>query len=29
MVKAGATIGVISMIIGYAVLIFFCRMGVL
>ena len=29
MVKAGATIGVVSMIIGYAVLIFFCRMGVL
>ena len=29
MVKAGATIGVISMIIGYAVLICFCRMGVL
>ena len=29
MVKAGATIGVVSMVIGYAVLIFFCRMGVL
>ena len=29
MVKAGLTIGVISMIIGYAVLITFCKMGVL
>lgn len=29
MVKAGATIGVISMIIGYAVLVFFCRMNVM
>lgn len=29
MAKAGLTIGVISMIIGYAVLITFCKMGVL
>ena len=29
MVKAGLSIGVISMIIGYAVLITFCKMGVL
>ena len=29
MVKAGATIGVISILIGYSVLVFFCRMGIL
>ena len=29
MVKAGLSIGVLSMIIGYAVLITFCKMGVL
>jgi len=29
MVKAGATIGIISMIIGYSVLVFFCRMNVM
>ena len=29
MVKAGATIGVISLLIGYSVLVFFCRMGIL
>ena len=27
MVKAGLTVGALSMVIGYAVLIFFCRMG--
>ena len=29
MVKAGATIGVICILIGYSMLVFFCRMGVL
>ena len=29
MVKAGATIGVISILIGYSVLVIFCRMGIL
>ena len=29
MVKAGASIGVISILIGYSVLVFFCRMGIL
>lgn len=29
MVKAGATVGIISMLIGYATLICFCKMGVL
>lgn len=29
MAKAGLTIGVLSMVIGYAVLICFCKMGVL
>ena len=29
MVKAGLTIGLISMILGYGVLITFCKMGVL
>lgn len=29
MAKAGFTVGVISMIIGYSVLMFFCKMGVL
>lgn len=29
MVKAGLTVGVLSMIVGYAVLITFCKMGVL
>ena len=29
MVKAGATIGVVSILIGYSVLVFFCRMGIL
>ncbi len=27
MVKAGLTVGVLSMVIGYAVLITFCRLG--
>ena len=29
MVKAGASIGVISILIGYSVLVIFCRMGIL
>ena len=29
MVKAGLTVGILSMIVGYAVLITFCKMGVL
>ena len=29
MVKAGLTVGVLSMIIGYAVLITFCRLGMM
>ena len=29
MVKAGLTVGILSILVGYAVLITFCKMGVL